>query len=140
MTSYETLYNKCLSKIEDPTLVQLTEEDLEIMLHGWLMSAVAKMRKCSSDLTDRDDVAKQFNIDLSDIEQEILAISMVREWVSQQLHSVTLTAQVFSGKETKYYSQAQHIAELRELDERLKVEAQKLSRDYTYADNEYFND
>ena len=140
MTSYETLYSKCLSKIEDPTLVQLTEEDLEIMLHGWLMSAVAKMRKCSSDLTDRDDVAKQFNIDLSDIEQEILAISMVREWVSQQLHSVTLTAQVFSGKEAKYYSQAQHIAELRELDERLKIEAQKLSRDYTYTDNEYFND
>ncbi len=139
MTSYMTLYDKCLSRIEDPTLVQLTEEDLENMLHGWLMSAVAKMRKCSSDLLDRDEELKQFNADLTEIELEILSILMVREWVSQQLHSVTLTLQVYSGKEAKFYSQSSHIAELRELDQRLKIEAQQLSRDYTYVDNEYFN-
>lgn len=140
MTSYARLYEKCLSKIEDPTLVTLPEEDLENMLYGWLMSAVAKHRKCTHDLTDRDEKLKQFNSDLTDIEQEILSIMMVREWVSQQLHSVTLTLQVFSGKEAKYYSQSQHIAELRELDERLRIEAQKLSRDYTYTANEYFDD
>lgn len=140
MTSYASLYEKCLSKIEDPTLAMLPEEDLENMLHGWLTSAIAKHRKCTHDLSDRDDELRQFNTDLTDIEQEILAIMMTREWVSQQLHSVTLTSQVFSGKEAKFYSQSSHIAELRELDERLKIEAQKLSRDYTYTDNEYFSD
>ena len=139
MTQYSTLYEKCLSKIEDPTLSMLNEEDLENMLYGWLTSAIAKHRKCKHDLSNRDNELRQFNFDISDLEQEILAILMVREWVSQQLHSVTLTLQVFSGKESKYYSQAQHIAELRELDERLKIEAQKLSRDYTYIDNEYFD-
>ena len=140
MTSYMTLYEKCLSRIEDPTLTQLPEEDLENMLHEWLMSAVAKMRKCVSDLSNRDEELKQFNIDLLDVEQEVLAILMVRAWVSQQLYSVTNTLQVFSGKETKYYSQAAHLAELRELDTKLKIEAQQLSRDYTYADNDYFSD
>lgn len=139
MTSYETIYNRCLSRITDPTLVMLPEEDLEDMLHGWMLSAIAKHRQCTNDLSDRDDEIKQFNVTLTDLEIEILGILMVREWISSQLHSVTLTLQVFSGKETKYYSQSQHIAELRELDERLKIEAQKLSRDYTYNNSDYFD-
>lgn len=139
MTSYETIYNRALSKIEDPTLAMLPEEDLENMLHGYLMSAIAKHRKCEHDLSDRDEELKQFNFDLSDLEIEILSILMVREWISVQLHSVVNTLQVFGGKEEKWFSQASHIKELREMDDRLRLEAQQLSRDYTYVDNEYFD-
>ena len=140
MTLYSTLYERCLDKIEDPQFVMLPEEDLEHMLHGYLLSAIAKHRKCEHDLSDRDDELKQFNSDLSDLEIEILTILMVREWISVQLHSVTNTLQVFSGKETKWFSQAAHIAELRAMDDRLRLEAQQLSRDYTYINNDYFND
>lgn len=139
MTSYLTLYERALSKITDPALAMLPEEDLENMLYGWLMSAVAKMRKCSSDLTDRDEDAKQFNADLTDIEKEILAILMTREWLAPQLTSVLTTSQVFSGKETKFFAQANHLNELQTLDERLKLEAQQLSRDYSYANSDYFD-
>ena len=100
-TPYETIYNRALSKIEDPTLAMLPEEDLENMLHGYLMSAIAKHRKCEHDLSDRDEELKQFNSDLSDLEIEILGILMVREWISVQLHSVVNTLQVFGGKEEK---------------------------------------
>ena len=139
MTQYSTLYEKCLSKIEDPTLAMLPEEDLEDMLHGYLMSAIAKHRKCEHDLSDRDEELKQFNFDLSDLEIEILSILMIREWISQRLHSVTTVMQTFSGKETNFYSQAAHIKELREMDDRLRIEAQQLSRDYSYIDNDYFD-
>lgn len=139
MTSYETIYNAALSKITDPQLAMLPEEDLESMLYGWMKSAIAKHRKCTSDLSDRDEVKKQFNANLTDLEIEILGILIAREWVSGQLLSVTNTLQVFSGKETKYFSQAQHLAELQALDEKLRLEAQHLSRDYTYIDNEYFD-
>lgn len=138
-TPYETIYNCALSKIEDPTLAMLPEEDLENMLHGYLMSAIAKHRKCDHDLSDRDEELKQFNSDLSDLEIEILAILMLREWISQRLHSVTTVMQTFSGKETSFYSQAAHIKELREMDDRLRLEAQQLSRDYSYTDNDYFD-
>ena len=139
MTQYSTLYEKCLSKIEDTTLAMLPEEDLESILHSWMLSAIAKHRKCISDLSDRDEELKQFNIDLTNLEIEILGILMAREWVSGQLLSVTNTLQVFSGKETNYYSQAAHLKELQALDEKLRLEAQQLSRDYTYTDNEYFD-
>lgn len=139
MTPYSTLYNRCLQKLEDPTLMQLPEEDLEDMLHDYMLSAIAKHRKCEHDLSDRDDELKQFNSDLSDLEIEILAILMLREYISQRLHSVVNVLQVYSGKETSFFSQAAHIKELREMDDRLKLEAQQLSRDYTYLNNNYFD-
>ena len=138
-TPYETIYNCALSKIEDPTLAMLPEEDLENMLHGYLMSAIAKHRKCEHDLSDRDEELKQFNFDLSDLEIEIISILMTREWISQRLNSVTNVMQVFGGKEEKWFSQASHIKELREMDDRLRLEAQQLSRDYSYIDNDYFD-
>lgn len=139
MTSYETLYNRCLSKIEDPTLAMLSDNDMDDMLHGWMLSAIAKHRKCEHDMSDRDDELRQFNFDMSDLELEILAILMCREWVSQQLNSVTLTLQVFSGKETTYFSQAAHLKELQALDDKWRLEAQQLSRDYTYTNSGYFD-
>lgn len=139
MTSYETLYNRCLSKIEDPTLAMLSDNDMDDMLHGWMLSAIAKHRKCEHDMSDRDDELRQFNFDMSDLELEILAILMCREWVSQQLNSVTLTLQVFSGKETTYFSQAAHLKELQALDDKWRLEAQQLSRDYSYTNSDYFD-
>ena len=139
MTLYSTIYSRCLSKLEDPTLLQLPDEDLETMLHDYMMSAIAKHRQCEHDLSDRDDELKQFNSDLSDLEIEILAILMLREYISVRLHSITNVLQVFSGKETKWYSQASHIAGLREIDDRLRLEAQQLSRDWTYLHSDYFD-
>lgn len=139
MTQYSTLYEKCLSKLEDPTMAMIPEEDLENMLHGWMLSAIAKHRKCEHDLSDRDEELKQFNSDLSDLEIEIIGLLMAREWVSQQINSVTLTLQAFSGKETNFYSQAAHVKELIALDDKWRLEAQQLSRDYTYTNNEYFD-
>ena len=139
MTQYSTLYEKCLSKIEDPQLAMLPEADLEDILYGWMVSAIAKHRKCTNDLSNRDEDLKQFNDTLTDLEIEILSILMCREWVSGQLNSVVNTLQVFSGKETKYYSQSSHLAELQALDDKWKLEAQHLSRDYTYTNNDYFD-
>ena len=139
-TPYETIYNRCLSRIDDPTLVMFPEEDLENMLHGWLMSAIVRMRKRQTDDLSRNDESKQFNFDLSDTDVEILSLLMCREWVGSQINSITLTLQTFTGKESTFYSQAAHLKELMALDDKWKIEAQQLSRDNTYADNEYFND
>lgn len=139
MTSYETIYKWALRKIDDPSLTQWAEEDLENELYGWMLSAIAKFRKCKNNLSDRNEELKQFNADLLLIEQEILAILMAREWLAPQLNSVTLTAQVFGGKEEKFFSQSAHLDSLSERDEKLKLEAQQLHRDYTYLDSDYFD-
>ena len=101
MTLYSTLYNRALAQITDPLLVQLPEEDLEIMLHDWLMDAIVEPVVGEYDFSDRDEELKQFNFDISERDQKILSIHMVRGWLAPQIRSVTLTNQVFSGKETK---------------------------------------
>lgn len=136
-TSYEEIYNLAANKITDPEIALLLPEDIEELFHGYLISAITKFRKCKNDLSNRDDELRQFNVDLLDVEKEILAILVVREWLQPQLYSALLTKQVFSDKEQKYYSQSSHLSELRALDETLKIDAQKLSRDYTYCNSEY---
>lgn len=138
MTPFSEIYERAASKIEDPELALLSEEELEDMFHGWLNSAIAQFRKCKNDLSNRDEENRQFNIDLLDVEKEILAILVTRQWLAPQINSVLLTKQVFSDKDAKYYSQAAHITELMALDDKLKVEAQKLSRDYTYDSGSYW--
>ena len=137
-TTYDAIYNIAASKITDPEIALLSSDDLEEIFHDYLISAISQFRKCKSDLSDRDDEIRQFNADLLDVEKEILAILVVRQWLQPQLYSALLTKQVFSDKEQKYYSQAQHISELRALDETLKLEAQKLSRDYSYGNGSYW--
>ena len=139
MTSYEAIYNRALAQITDPLLVNLPEEDLENMLYGWLMDAIVEPTIGSYNFNDRDDELKQFNFDISNADQKILAIHMVRGWLAPQIASVTLTAQVYSGKETKYYAQANHLSEMRALDADLQRQADLLFCRGTYLDNEYFD-
>jgi hypothetical protein len=140
MTLYSTLYNRALAQITDPLLAQLPEEDLENMLHDWLMDAIVEPVVGEYDFSDRDEELKQFNFDISDRDQKILSIHMVRGWLAPQIKSVTLTQQVYSGKETKYYAQANQLAEMRALDEQLRKDADLLFCRGTYLNNDYFND
>jgi hypothetical protein len=140
MTSYEEIYNRALAQITDPLLVQLPEEDLEIMLHDWLMDAIVEPVIGEYDFSDRNEELKQFNFDISDRDQKILSIHMVRGWLAPQIKSVILAQQVYSGKETKFYAQANHLAELRALDEQLRKDADLLFCRGTYLNNDYFND
>lgn len=139
-TPYSVIYERFLNKIQDFKLAELPAYDLTELCHDWLVSAISKFRKCKSDLSDRDDELAQFNVDLEDSEIEILSLMMAREWLRPQLNSVLLTSQFYGDKESSFYSQANHIAELRAMDESLKLEAQKLSRDWTYANSDYFSD
>ena len=139
MTLYSTLYDRALAQITDPLLAQLPEEDLEVMLHDWLMDAIVEPVVGEYVFSDRDEKLKRFNFDISERDQKILSIHMVRAWLAPQIRSVTLTNQVFSGKETKYYAQANHLSEMRALDESLQHQADLLFCRGTYLDNEYFD-
>ena len=137
-TPYSSIYDRALAKITDYDLAILPEADFQLMLKGWLSSAISKFRKCESDLSDRDDELEAFNIDLVDEEIEILGLLMVGEWLEPQVNSVNVTLQMFGGKEEKYYSQSQHLATIKALRDDTRTEARKLMRDYTFAHSSYF--
>ena len=138
-TPFNILYNRALAQITDPLLAQLPEGDLETMLHDWLMDAIVEPTVGEYDFSDRDEELKQFNFDISDRDQKILSIHMIRGWLAPQIRSVTLTQQVYSGKETKFFAQANQLAEMRALDEQLRKDADLLFCRGTYLNNDYFD-
>lgn len=139
-TPYEKIYNRFSQKITDFNLVELDDYSLENMLQGWLNSAIVRMRKCQHDLSLRDDEMLEFSEDLSDLEIELLAMGMLDAWFSQYLNSTENVLQFIGGKEEKYYSQANHIAELRALREQNLLEMNRLHNYYTYTNNSYFDE
>ena len=139
MTSYEAIYNRALSQITDPLLAQIPEEDLLNMLHDWLLNAIVEPVIGEYDFADRDDELRQFNFDISEVDQKILSINMVRGWLAPQIRSVALTSQVFGGKEEKFYAQANQLAEIRNLDADLQRQAELLFCRGTYLNSDYFD-
>ena len=137
MTLYSTLYDRALAQITDPLLAMMPEEDLENMLHDWLMDAIVEPLVGEYDFSKVVDGG--FDFDISERDQKILAIHMVRAWLAPQIRSVTLTQQVYSGKESKFYAQANHLAEMRALDADLQRQAELLFCRGTYLNNDYFD-
>lgn len=138
MTSYATIFKRFLNRITDYDLPLLPEEDLDEMMCGWLISAIANFTRCKSDLSNRDDDAQTFNADLTNYEIEVLSLYMVCAWLDQKINSVLLTNQFVGGKEEKYYSQANQLETLKALRGATFTEARKLPRDYSYVTNDYF--
>lgn len=138
-TSYDNIYDRFVNKITDFNIVELDDYSLGDMLKGWLKSAIVRSRKCQHDLSKRDDELQEFEEDLSDLEIELLAMGMVDAWLSQYLNSTENVLQFIGGKEEKYYSQANHVAEVRALREQNLIEMNRLHNYYTYTNNSYFD-
>ena len=138
-TPYEKVYNRFAQKITDFNLVEVDDYSMSEMLRGWMQSAIVNVRT-SSNLSERDDDAEVFNNDLSDRDIELLAMGMTMAWLDQYLNSTENVLQFIGGKEEKYYSQANHIAELRALREEIRVEMKRLHSYGTYTNNSYFDE
>jgi hypothetical protein len=138
MTSYEKVYSRFLNSTTDFNLAELDDYTLNEMLKGWLHTAIVKTRT-SSDLTARDDENEVFSSDLSDLDIELLAMGMRLAWLDQSLNSTENTLMFIGGKEEKFFSQANHIAELRALRADTLREMQQLYTYSTYTNNSYFD-
>lgn len=138
-TSYEIVYDRFVQKITDFNILDLDDYSLDNMLHGWLKSAIVRTRKCEHDLSLRDDETQEFTEDLSDLEIELLALGMVDAWVTPMLNSTELTLQFLGGKEEKFYSQSQQLAELRNIKKENSLEMNRLHNYYTYTNSSYFD-
>jgi hypothetical protein len=139
-TPYEKIYDRFSQKITDFNLIEVDDYSLDKMLLGWLNSSIVNVRKREHNLSLRNDEAQEFQEDLSDLEIELLALGMKLAWVDQYLNSTELVLQFVGGKEEKYYSQAAHISELRELRKDTLREMNSLHNYDTYINGSYFDD
>lgn len=145
--SYQDIYSRFLQKIDDCELAQLPQVDVYEMMRGWLHSTLSRpyIRSLFSELEFKDDVLAMSCIlvrsvdDSADTEFiiELAAMGMVVEWLEPRVKSTTNIAQMFGGKEQKFYAQSTHMAEIRSMLTDARVELRKMVRDYGYVHNSY---
>lgn len=148
MTSeYSEIYSRFLLRVKDYEFSGLTEDLAQEMMNGWMKSTLSwpYIRRLFSFITADDDVEMiEFELakpidEQSDLDfaEEVIAQGMVVNWLSPQYHSVLNTAQFFSNSEQKYYSQANHMSELKDMYHNAKADLRKMIRDRGIFNNSY---
>lgn len=145
--SYEDLFSDFLGNVTDYDIASLNISEAYQQMTEYLHKALSNtyIRRIFKSLEFNDDTQiLEFELlnqvdDSSDLDfiKSIIVKGMVVEWLKPQVRSRVNIAQMFGGKEQKFYSQSQHLSELRGLLEDTRLELRKEIRDRGYVYNPY---
>lgn len=138
VTSYEMVYDRFLSKIQDYDLLNEIKTDLTFakeMLFDYLKSALPHFTYTSINFEDvMDNTNEQFTISLSSMEKEIIARFMVVEYMSPKLLRTEMFEQRLGSKDFQNYSPGNLLKELQALREQEKSQTNTLMLQYYYME------
>ncbi len=148
--SYENIYSKFRLKASAYDLITMNDDDVSVFLCEWLHSSINKpyIRRLFASLT-LDDLLQEMKFEMKystddDFDEEfvmdIVSIGMVIEWVTPKINSLNNIVQVFGSKEEKFYSQSNHLNELRNLKKSLLNEQQSIIKERGYIWNSYLGE
>ena len=149
MTStYNDIYSRFLIKIRDYEFAGLPEPNATEQMLEWLRSALSQpyIIRIFESISADDEIAEiEYTLTSSVNEytdknfvEELLGYQMVCEWLSPKLRTTTLLNQmVTNSKEQKFYAQANHLAQLRELFADAENKVRSMLRDKGYIWNSY---
>ena len=149
MTStYNDIYSRFLIKIRDYEFAGLPEPNATEQMLEWLRSALSQpyIIRIFESFSADDEIAEiDYTLTSSVNEytdknfvEELLGYQMVCEWLQPKLKTTTLINQmVTNSKESKFYAQQSHIAQLRELLADAENKVRSMLRDKGYVWNSY---
>jgi hypothetical protein len=134
-TPYSDVINVFLGKIDDYDIIKFTDIQKEEIITGYLISACVRFKKaCKVDLFDRDEILKQFNQSIDDEIIDILAETMIVEWLKPKVLSTENIKNFLNANDYKIAaSPANLLKETRETLEMCKKESKRLINNYSFA-------
>lgn len=132
-TPFSDVYARFVPKLRDYDFINLQQTDLEEIFEGYLISAIVRFSNYCKNASDIDRTIKQFNIDLTLMEIEILSFYMCLEYLLPQVLRIENLKQTMSTNDYKKTSQAQHLKELKDLRKDIEAEANHLILLYSYG-------
>lgn len=147
--SYDVILSEFLSMIDDKKFLTLDESDANLMMSGWLKTSLSdsyvqrlfsnkkydnELRLFTFELRHPDKYDEQGDIDFI---TKILATGMLIAWLQPKVTSTTNINQMFGGKEEKFFSQSNHLEQLRQLLYDSRLNLRKMIRDRGYIHNTY---
>ena len=147
--NYNDIISYFLPKVEDCDFIKFSIDDFNLFFTQWLHAAVSKpyVRRLFSSISLDDEIMTMnyemvYSIDEETDKEfvcEILALGVGVQWLSPQINSTINTRQVYASKEEKFYSQSQHLTELRSLKKDWLKEQRGMIRDRGYSWNSYLD-
>lgn len=128
-TTLEEIISLYLAKIENYDYLQYTEEELLEELKPMLLSATSKL--FSLDIKIDFDM-EEFNRELEPIEQNLVALGLVEEFLTQRVNSVKVLKNHLTTKDFKLFSSANMLKQLRETLDSVKREISYLETRLEY--------
>ena len=149
-SSYNNIYSRFLNKIRDYDFAGLPEPSATEQMKEWLQASLShsyiyrifNVFSADDEIAEIEYTLKSSVDEYSDTNfvEELLGNAMVIEWVTPKLQSTPLLNQMITnGKEQKFYAQANHIAQLRELKADTETKVRSMLRDRGYIYNSYLD-
>ena len=147
-SSYETIFNKFLGRVTDYDFLTIDEAYLWEQVSEWVENSIAtpSLRVIFSSITcDKETQTLTYTLrnsagdELSDqlYVEKLFAMSFVIQWLEPTVKNKINLNQMYGGKEERWFSQAQHLSELREILEDTVVRFKKEIRDHDAIYNSY---
>lgn len=147
-SSYNDIYSRFLNKIRDYDFAGLPEPTATEQMKEWLQSSLSHTyiyRIFDSFSADDEIAVMEYTLkssvdDYNDkhFVEELLGNAMVVEWISPKVKTTTLLNQMITNsKESEFFSQSQHISELRGILEDAENKVREMLRDKGYTYNSY---
>lgn len=135
-TPFTDIYARAIFRFADYDFLKQDMQTREDVLEKYLYSAKTDFyRICKIDLTDCDQLLKQFNEDLDDEIIEILATGIAYYWLSYKALDSKALKNVLNSKDYYYYSPANLLKEVQTLRKTVRMEFFSKMRRYSYNDN-----
>lgn len=128
-TTLEEIISLYLAKIENYDYLQYTEEELLEELKPMLLSATSKL--FSLDVKIDFDM-EEFNRELEPIEQNLIALGLVEEFLTQKVNSIKVLKNHLTTKDFNLYSSANMLKQLRATLDSVSNEKYYLETRYEY--------
>lgn len=148
--NYDDVFSEFLGNIKDPEMGKLDETTAYEIMTEYLHKAVSSVyvRRLFSSIS-LDDEVQELTFTMSkkvddasdeDFVRTMLGKAMALQWITPQVQSKVNLAQVFTGSDFKFFSQSNHISELRAMKSDIEKDLQSfiLTRGYIY--NDYLED
>lgn len=135
MTPYSKIFDVFMGKINDREMENMYKKDpllFQKILVDFLKSALPKFTYCVKDLTDRDDNLLEFNMTLTQLEIEILAILMLAEYFNPKINRDEYLLNRLGSKDYSLFSPTNQLKELKDLRKVYINEANLLMIEYYY--------
>lgn len=135
--SYDIFSNAFLSKVTEYDFIPMDPYERNTVIDGYMKRACAQFnRLCEYDLTDYDDVVREFNVDIpeEDIDEiaDIVSEGMLAQWMRPYFYRAENLENRLSTSDLSTYSPAELLYRITEAYKTVKRDFSNMMKEYSY--------